>query len=96
MDIDSLDFNTTFTAKLSPGLKKLDPACRVNERITAIDWPVNCRGNANGDPADWCGVDSEQIIQDMAGNELKRKAEKEVEDRFGEEAGDLLKGLLGK
>ena len=96
MDIDSLEFNTTFTAKLSPGLKKLDPACRVNERITAIDWPVNCRGNANGDPADWCGVDSEQIIQDMAGNELKRKAEKEVEDRFGEEAGDLLKGLLGK
>ena len=96
MDIDTLDFNTTFTARLSPGLEKLDPACRVNERITAIDWPVNCRGSANGDPAQWCSVDTEQILQDMAGNELKRKASKEVEDRYGKEAGELLKGLLGE
>lgn len=95
IDIASLDFDTTFAAKLSPGLKKLDPACRVNERITDIEWPVNCKGNATGEPADWCSVDSEKILEDLAGNELKRKAQKEVEERFGEEAGGLLKGLLG-
>lgn len=95
MDIATLDFDTTFTARLSPGLEQLDPACRVNERITAIAWPVNCRGNASGDPADWCAVDSQEIIEDLATNELKRKAQKEIEKKYGEEAGALLKGLLG-
>ncbi|RLQ23306.1 AsmA family protein [Seongchinamella sediminis] len=95
IDIASLDFDTTFSARLSPGLEQLDPACRVNERITAIAWPVNCRGNATGDPADWCAVDSKEILEDLAGNELKRKAQKEVEEKYGEEAGALLKGLLG-
>ncbi len=96
MDITSMDFDTTFTAKLAPGLEKLDPACRVNERITGIDWPVNCKGNAMGEPDDWCGVDTTEIIEDLASQELKRKATKEVEEKFGKEAGDLLKGFLGK
>lgn len=95
IDIASLEFDTTFTARLSPGLGKIDPACRVNERITAIEWPVNCKGNATGEPGDWCSVDSQEILEDLAGNEIKRKAQKEVEERFGEEAGGLLKGLLG-
>lgn len=95
VDIASMDFNTTFAAKLSPGLAKLDPACRVNDSITAIEWPVNCKGNVTGEPGDWCSVDSAAIIQDLAGNELKRKAQKEVEEKYGEQAGGLLKGLLG-
>jgi uncharacterized protein involved in outer membrane biogenesis len=95
MDIQSMDFDTAFSAKLSAGLAKLDPACRVNDRITSIDWPVNCKGNVTGDPAGWCGVDSAEIIEDLATNELKRKAQKEAEKRFGDEAGGLIKGLLG-
>lgn len=95
LDIQSLDFDTTFEATVSPGLEQLDPACRVNERITAIDWPVNCKGNVSGEPGDWCAVDTAEIIQDLAGNELKRKAEKEVEKKLGKEAGDALKKLFG-
>ena len=95
MDIVSMDFDTTFAAKLSPGLAKLDPACRVNESITAIEWPVNCVGNVTGEPGEWCSVDTAEIIEDLAGNEIKRKAQKEVEKKYGKEAGSLLKGLLG-
>ena len=95
LDINSMGFNTTFTAKLSPGLEKLDPACRVNERITAIDWPVVCKGKVTGEPADWCSVDSGEIIEDLAENELRRAAQKEVEEKYGEEAGQVLKKLLG-
>lgn len=95
LDIQSMDFDTTFEATVSPELEQLDPACRVNERITAIDWPVNCKGNVSGEPGDWCAVDTAAIIEDLAGNELKRKAEKEVERKLGKEAGDALKKLFG-
>ena len=96
LDIVTMDFDATFAAKLSAGLTKLDPACKVNDSITAIDWPVNCEGNVTGEPADWCSVDTAGIIEDLAGNELKRKAQKEVEKKYGEEAGGLLRGLLGR
>lgn len=95
LDLTSQDFDTRFTARLSAGLETLDPACRVNDRITSIDWPVNCQGNVSGEPGDWCSVDSGDIIEDLATQEVKRKATKEVEKKFGKEAGDLLKGLLG-
>jgi uncharacterized protein involved in outer membrane biogenesis len=96
MDLNTLDFDTTFTAKLLPGLGELDPACRVNERISAIDWPLACKGNVAGEPGDWCSVDSGEILGDMAEYELKRKAQKKVEEKLGEEAGDALKKLFGK
>ncbi len=96
LDIVTMDFDTNFAAKLSPGLAKLDPACRVNDSITAIEWPVSCKGNVTGEPGDWCSVDTADIIEDLAGNELKRKAQKEVEKKYGEQAGSLLRGLLNK
>ena len=85
LDISSREFDTRFTATMSTGLEKLDPACRVNDRITSIDWPVDCNGNVAGEPGEWCSVDSGDIIEDLATNEVK----------LGKEAGDLLKGLLG-
>lgn len=96
LDMDSLDFDTTFKARLSPGLEKLDPACRVNQRITAIDWPVNCRGNVTGEPGEWCAVDTAEIIEDLATQEIKRKAQEEIERKLGKEAGGLLDSILGK
>ena len=88
MDILARDFSATFTASLSPTLKELDPACRLNERLTGIEWPVTCEGSITGDPGEWCGVQSQKIIQDMATKEVKRKVEKE--------AGRLLEKLFKK
>ncbi len=86
-DLLAQDFDTTFKARLSPGLEELDPACRVSKRLTAIDFPVNCRGQVSGTPGDWCKVDTEEIITDLAVNEGKRKLEKK--------AGKLFNKLLG-
>lgn len=86
--LDTLDFRADFNARLEPGLAELDPACRVNERFTAIDWPVECKGNLNGDPAKWCGVDSGEIVEELTKNEVQRKVE--------EKAGRLFDKLLKK
>jgi uncharacterized protein involved in outer membrane biogenesis len=72
------NFSAKFAATLSPELARLDPACRVNERLTAIDWPINCKGDLSGDPAGWCSVDSEEILSDLATDELQRKLKKEA------------------
>ena len=72
------EFSATFKARLSPGLEELDHACRVSKRLVAIDWPVNCSGNVNTEPSNWCRVDTEQIITDLTVNEGKRKLEKEA------------------
>ena len=77
-DLLSLDFKATVKATLSPNLEQVDRACRVSKRLTAIDWPVNCKGNVSTDPAKWCSVDTEEIIQDLAKNEGKRKLQKEA------------------
>ena len=78
LDLLSQDFKTTFKARLSPELEQLDRACRVSKRLTAIDWPVKCKGNTADDPGKWCGVDTEKIIEDMAKNEARRTVEKEA------------------
>ncbi|QIB65338.1 AsmA family protein [Kineobactrum salinum] len=85
-DLASAEFNARLEAQLSPDLASLDPACRVNERLTAIAWPVNCSGSPDTAPAGWCKVDSREIIRELASSELQRKAR--------EEGGKLLQRLL--
>ncbi len=86
-ELISRDFRATFKARLSPELETLDHACRVSKRLTAIDWPVDCAGNANGEPGKWCKVDTEEIIKDLGKHEVQRKIEKK--------AGKLLDKLFG-
>jgi uncharacterized protein involved in outer membrane biogenesis len=76
-DLLSKDFKATFKARLSPELESLDRACRVSKRLTAIDWPVKCKGNTNGEPDKWCRVDTKEIIEDLTKNEARRKLQKE-------------------
>jgi uncharacterized protein involved in outer membrane biogenesis len=77
-DLLSKDFKATFKARLSPELESLDRACRVSKRLTAIDWPVKCRGNTNDEPDKWCSVDTKKIIEDLTKNEAKGKLQKEA------------------
>ncbi len=71
------NFHVVFKARLSDDMGELDPACRVNSSLTAIAWPVNCKGALDGEPVDWCGVDSKKILKDLATNEVQRQIEKE-------------------
>jgi uncharacterized protein involved in outer membrane biogenesis len=86
LDLVKQDFGADVAARLSPDIGKLDPACRVNPRLTAIDWPLRCSGNLAGEPAKWCRVDTEKIIEQLARGEAQRVIEKE--------AGKLLEKLL--
>ena len=83
----SQDFDVTFRAKLLPELEELDRACRVSKRLTAIDFPVVCKGSTGGEPGEWCRVDTEEILRDLAVNEGRRKIEKK--------AGKFFNKLLG-
>lgn len=77
LNLNSNDFAAEFRARLSPTLGELDPACRVNERLTAISWPVACKGSIDSSPASWCRVDSADILASLARNELEAKAKEE-------------------
>jgi AsmA protein len=86
LDLDSQDLRLSLRAQLSPELGAVDPACRVNERYAKLRWPVECKGNLADDPSGWCGVNTSEIVKDLAEGEVKRKVE--------EEAGRLLKKLF--
>lgn len=72
------DFRASFKGRLSPELETLDPACRVSKRLAAIKWPVNCKGNMAGAPASWCSVDTQEILEDLAKDEVQRKLQKKA------------------
>ncbi len=72
----SQDFDFRLAASLSKSLEELDPACRVSNQLTAIDWPVRCRGNLADAPSGWCKVDSSKIFEDVAKQKVQKKASK--------------------
>ncbi|EAQ96634.1 AsmA family protein [Congregibacter litoralis] len=88
VDLESQDLRASFRAQLSAALGELDPACRINERYADLRWPVECKGNLADDPASWCGVNTTEIIKDLAEGELKRKAT--------DEAGKLFNKLFNR
>ena len=88
VDLLKQDFSAEFEANISSELADLDPACKVDERLTSIEWPLNCKGKLSDDPAGWCSVDTGDIIADMATYEAKRQIKKE--------SGKLLNKLFGK
>ncbi len=86
-DLLAQDLDTTFKARLSAGLEELDTACRVSKRLTAIDFPVTCKGNLAQPAGNLCAIDTQAIVRDMAVNEGRKKVEKE--------AGKLLNKFFG-
>lgn len=86
LSLETQQLRASLRAQLSEELGELDPACRVNERYTELRWPVECKGTLADDPASWCGVDTTEIVKDLAENEAKRKV--------SEEAGKLFKKIF--
>ncbi|EED34276.1 AsmA family protein [Luminiphilus syltensis NOR5-1B] len=94
----NLDLELELGAKLYEALAEQDEACRIREGYETIKWPVSCEGNLKGDPASWCGLDTdslaEQVIRNEAKSQLRKQTEK-IGSEIGEKAGDVLKGLFG-
>jgi uncharacterized protein involved in outer membrane biogenesis len=86
LSLETQRLQASLRAQLSEKLGEMDPACRVNERYTDLRWPVECKGTLADDPASWCGVDTTEIVKDLAENEAKRKVK--------DEAGKLFKKIF--
>lgn len=86
-NLSNNNFRARFDAKLDNRLQALDNACRVNDRYTALDWPILCEGNLTEDPAKSCAIDSKAIAQQLLKNE--------AESTLKKEAGKLLNKLFG-
>lgn len=92
----SLDFKGRFVANIDPALENLDPACRVNDRLSDVDWPVTCLGNLqDADPNGWCRVDVDSIVKQLLENEAKSQLQKQI-DKLGKDAGGVLNKLWRK
>lgn len=90
----SLDFAATLKAQVNEELEAIDPACRIDERYTGLDLPVNCVGNLADETGNLCRVDVEAIAMQLLEREARSKFEKEA-DKLGEKASNALKKLFG-
>ncbi len=87
LDLTAKDFRASIRATIRDTVG-LDPACRVNERLADLRWPVECEGNLADEPGSWCSVNTREILKDLAEGEVRRQVEKE--------AGKLLEKIFGK
>jgi uncharacterized protein involved in outer membrane biogenesis len=83
-------FTAQFVARVSPELEQLDHACRVSKQLMALDWPVTCTSDNGTEPADWCRVDTTQILQslmlDGGMEKLEKKANKFLNKLFNRDS----------
>lgn len=77
--------------------------CSVNNRLEGVEFPVNCKGSFDTEPAKLCRPDA-SVFADLLKAEAKKKVEEKVgskiEEKLGEKLGDegaksVLKGLFG-
>ncbi len=81
-------------------------SCSVNNKIQGIEWPVNCKGSFDTDPAKLCRPDLsvfedllkqklKQEVQQRVEEKVEEKVKAQVEEKLGDDAKKLLKGLFG-
>tara|TARA_R110001592_G_C13173208_1_gene750029 strand:+ start:751 stop:2928 length:2178 start_codon:yes stop_codon:yes gene_type:complete len=79
-----------------------DNACRVNENVTKIGIPVKCQGAFDTPPAELCKLDTSRLgdmAKDLAIEEGKRKANKEINRALDKHLGDkkeAVKSIFNK
>ncbi len=91
----SLDYRAGVT--LTDAYRTSDPACRVNERLASVAWPLRCNG-ALASIGSACGIDKEAmtaIVAKAAGGKLQEKLQEKLGDKAAP-LGDALKGLFGR
>ncbi|MEH6605321.1 MAG: AsmA family protein [Pseudomonadales bacterium] len=78
---NSVDY--LLSAQLVGDMRNNDPACRINDRLKSIHWPMRCKGSLDDEPSELCGIDSNgmsSIIEQMATYEIQRQADKLIEN----------------
>ncbi len=73
---------------------EFDPGCAINQRYRDIRWPLECKGTFDDNS---CGLDNsrfDQLLGNIAREELRNKAQEKLEEKLGDKVGDGLKDLL--
>lgn len=89
IDIAKSEINILATLKVIGELG--DKACRVNEKVKKLGIPVKCQGAFDTPPAELCKLDTSRLgnmAKDLAVEEGKRKASKEIDRALDKHLGD--------
>ena len=74
IDRTNQDFDAKLKAVIGEGFGAQIPNCNIDKRLSAIEWPVRCRGNlVEDDPRTWCSVELETLLRRGLESELKRR-----------------------
>jgi len=74
IDRNTQDFDAKLQAVIGEGFGEQIPNCKIDKRLSAIEWPVRCRGNLIEDnPRTWCSVELETLLRRGLESELKRR-----------------------
>ena len=74
IDRSNQDFDAKLKAIIGEGFGEQIPRCNIDKRLSAIEWPVRCRGNlVEDDPRTWCSVELETLLRRGLESELKRR-----------------------
>ena len=74
IDRTNQDFDAKLKAVIGEGFGERIPNCKIDRRLSAIEWPVRCRGNlVEDDPRTWCSVELEALLRRGLESELKRR-----------------------
>ena len=74
IDRSNQDFDAKLKAIIGEGFGEQIPRCNIDKRLSAIEWPVRCRGNlVEDDPRTWCSVELESLLRRGLESELRRR-----------------------
>ncbi|MCM2131426.1 AsmA family protein [Larsenimonas rhizosphaerae] len=77
-----------------------DPAaCKVSDKFQKVDFPLHCQGAFSDEPGSWCSFDRngfQASLAGLAGSEVKRKLQKEVERGLGDKTRQKINDKLGE
>ncbi|WP_417228242.1 AsmA family protein [Amphritea sp.] len=75
--------------------------CSVNNSLEGVEWPVNCKGSFDTEPAKLCRPDA-SVLKELLKQKAKKQLEGKLMEKLGGEEGSkaegakkLLKGLFG-
>ena len=74
IDRSNQDFDAKLKAIIGEGFGEQIPRCNIDKRLSAIEWPVRCRGNlVEDDPRTWCSVELESLLRRGLESELRQR-----------------------
>ena len=80
VDLSRRTLRLQLGARITGDMESVDPACRMTRKMQRIEWPISCKGSFDEDPANWCGIDKDDLRK--IARQLARKNLKDTLDDF--------------